>query len=195
MGRPKSDLLTYGRKLHDIGRVFVEAVHDAEGNDEDAERIFKDPLRRQIAQLIMGKLKLDEHPSDSLAAEYGLTVVDNEDVEPTVKSVADLELVYFLKPNDDGRITGQVMRQRAVTLKANLGLSDAKYLLDHQSEISPEFRGKVLVFVGTLLRGSNGRLYVAGLYWDDGRWCLDFYWLDDDWRGGFCLARCKSAAL
>ncbi len=56
----KSNLLTYGRKLNDIGRVFVEAVYAAGGSDEDAERIFGKALQRQIGQLVMGKLPLEK---------------------------------------------------------------------------------------------------------------------------------------
>lgn len=54
----KSNLLTYGRKLNDIGRVVVEAVYAVGGNDEDAERVFGDILQRQIGRLVMGKLPL-----------------------------------------------------------------------------------------------------------------------------------------
>lgn len=54
----KSNLLTYGRRLNDIGRVVVEAVYAAGGSDEDAERIFGEVLQGQIGQLVMGKLLL-----------------------------------------------------------------------------------------------------------------------------------------
>ncbi|MBI5023041.1 MAG: hypothetical protein HZC05_02650, partial [Candidatus Magasanikbacteria bacterium] len=109
--------------------------------------------------------------ADKIVASYGYTVV--EDVAPTLKSVSDLELVSFLEPGEPF-VTGSVIRQRAVTLKANLGLVDAKYLLDHQSEIPTEFRSNLLVFAGTLLRDSYGRLPLAYLCWPGGRWRLDF---------------------
>lgn len=190
MGQGKSNLLTYGRKLHDIGRVMVEAVYNAGGNDEDAERVFGDDLRRQLAQLIMGKLKLAGHPSDTLAAEYGFTVL--EDVEPSRFQIKDLELVPFLKPEDDGSVNGEILRARASDLKANLGLMDAKRLLDNQAEISTEFRGSVLVFTGTLLRDSGGSLPVAYLCWRGGGWHLSFDWVVFDFNDNGRLVRCKS---
>lgn len=188
MGQRKSNLLTYGRRLRDIGRVMVEAVYNAGGNDEDAERIFT--IHRQLAQLIMGKLKFVGHPSSTLASSYGYTVL--EDVTPSEFKVVDLELVPFLNPEDGGRIGGETLRQRAVTLKANLGLVNAKYILDHQSEIPTEFRDYVLVFTGTLLRVSGGGLHVACLCWYGGCWHLDFDWLDCGFSGVGRLVRCKS---
>lgn len=130
-------------------------------------------------------------PSLALAANLipkGLEVI--EDVEPSQFQVKDLELVPFLH---EGKrpINGDTMRQRAVELNANLGLADAKFVLDHQDEIPVEFRGKYLVFTGTLLRYSGGYPRVAALFWYGSRWCLNFDWLAYDWDARGRLLRCK----
>ncbi|MBI5023140.1 MAG: hypothetical protein HZC05_03195 [Candidatus Magasanikbacteria bacterium] len=118
----------------------------------------------------------------------GWTIV--EDVAPTLKSASGLGLVSFLE-SGESRIIGTVLRERAITLKANFGLVDAKYLLDHQLEIQTEFRSNVLVFAGTLLRGSDGGLRVACLCWDGDHWYLNFDWLGSVWSGGDRLPRCQ----
>ncbi|MEK9182947.1 MAG: hypothetical protein AAB849_00350 [Patescibacteria group bacterium] len=136
-----------------------------------------------------GQLKA-KSKSEMVAAEHGFTVV--EDVPLTECKASDLELVPFLQSEDGGRIGGETLRKRAVTLKSNLGLMDAKRLLDNQSEIPIEFRGKVLVFTGTFLRDSDGSLHVSCLYGNGDRWCLSFYWIDNDFGDNSRLLRCKS---
>ncbi len=170
MGR-KSDVLTFGRKLHDIGRVVVEAVHDAGGNDEDAERIFGDTLHRQIGQLVMGKLKLSQHPcqihAPELIQDWCKEIV--EDVEPTDFHVKDLDFVAFLNEGD-APVSGSVMRKSAVALKANFGLSDAKRMLAEQADFPVDMRRKCIVLTGTVIRGPVGRLYVAYIHCDGVHW-------------------------
>ena len=152
-------------------------------------------LDRALQAIVEGCFEAvdDRFPSEIFAAKL---IPENwevlEDIAPTLKSIADLELVPFLNQNESF-IAGTVMRSRAITLKANLGLVDAKYLLDHQLEIPAEFRSNVLVFAGTLLRGSNGDLHVAYLCWNGNRWCLRFYRVGCDWDDGDRLVRCKPA--
>lgn len=40
------------------------------------------------------------------------------------------------------------------------------------------------------LRNPDGNLYVPYLYWNDGRWHLNFNWLDNDWNDDDRLVRC-----
>lgn len=92
-----------------------------------------------------------------------------ENVKPSKFEVKDLELVSFLE-NGEESIKGEVMHQRAIRLRANLGLEDVKYILDHQAEIPVEFRGKFLLFPGTLF----DCLHIVCLFWKDGEWCPAF---------------------
>lgn len=187
--RKKSEFVSGLGTAFEFVKAISDEVCELGGGDDDLRKVIAQAtLRRNLAQLIMGKLKLADHPSDALAAQHGFTVL--EDVAPSEFKVADLELVPFLK-NGESFINGETLRTRAVTLKANLGLVDAKYILDHKAEIPTEFR-RVLVFTGTLLRGSDGDLRVAVLYWLDGRWCLNFNWVGNGFDDYSRLVRCKS---
>lgn len=108
-----------------------------------------------------------------------------------ITSVADLELVSFLKPGED-RINGEEMVRRARhELNANLGQEDAEWLMEHQDQIPAEFRNFYLTFPGTVWQDSDGDRCVPCLYWYDGRWCLDFYWLEVDWISSVRLLRSR----
>ena len=130
-----------------------------------------------------GSLKLFQHPCQihcpELIPSWCKEIV--EDVASTDFNVGDLEFLRFLNDGEPP-IAGAIMRQKAVALKANYGLSDAKRLLDHQDEIPTDMRGKYIVFTGTVLRGSGGGLCVACLYWVGGRWCMEFNVLGGDWH-------------
>ena len=133
-------------------------------------------------------VKKEKFSSFVIAAKYGYTVV--EDVEPSQFKVKNLKFITFLE-SGESYITGETMRQRAVTLKGNIGLVDGQYLLDHQDEIPKEMRGKYIVFPGTLLRGSGDDLDVAYLSWLGFCWVLSFGWLGTDWGGSDRFARCE----
>ncbi len=111
-----------------------------------------------------------------------------EDVQPSAFKVGDLKPISFLK---EGEIyaRGEVMRTRAMSLRANLGLVDAKYIMDHQAELSPRLRGMNLIFTGTRLRDPLGHLFLPFLYWDWSahRWYLDFGWVDGYVREDYLL--------
>ncbi len=92
-----------------------------------------------------------------------------ENVELSEFEVSNLELVSCLKKDED-EVGGEEMRRRAVRLGANLGLDDAKYILDHQAEIPPKFRGKFLLFPGTLF----DTYHIVCLIWKDGEWLPAF---------------------
>ena len=195
MGKQKSDLVSDMMCGAQIIKAISDALRDRGGNDNCLKKILGEHslFPGRIADLLMEqeqKPARQPHPSDAIAAEYGFTVL--EDVQPSDFQIKDLEMVPFLKPEDGGNVIGTVMRTRAVTLKANLGLTDAKHLLKHKEEIPVEFRGKYLVFTGTLLRDSGGVLLVAYLFWNGVCWLLNFRWVDFVWDGGNRLLRCKS---
>lgn len=106
-----------------------------------------------------------------------------EDVsEPATIVIADLEVISFLREGE-GSVSGDVMRQRAIELGANLGHRHAEFLLGAQEEIPAEFRKFFLVFPGTVWRGSDGdgSLYVSCISCRGGRWGLYFGWLGAVW--------------
>lgn len=190
MAKKSSEFLKALGRYFEISKAVLNAVLDQGGTDDDLARILSDAeLRREIARLIVMKPAKSEFPSAAIAREYGYTVV--EDVAPTLDPDADLEFVSFLEPGESV-VSGETMRKRAVALKANLGLADLKFLLEHQDKIPAEFRGtKYLAFPGTVLRSPHGCLFVACLYWDVGRWVVDFDRVADDWFVVDLLPRCK----
>ncbi len=126
---------------------------------------------------------------DENIAGKGWEIVEN--VKPSKFEINELELVSFLEKGED-EVVGEEMRRRAVRLRANLGLDDAKFVLDHQAEILVGFRGKFLLFPGTLF----DCLHIICLFWKDGEWrpCFvpvgfNFAFGDEDF-----LVRCRSVA-
>ncbi len=113
-----------------------------------------------------------------------------EDVGASEFKVKDLELVSFLKEGEEG-VSGEKLRRRAVKLKANFGLEDAKYVLDHQAEIPVEFRGKYIMFPGTLF----DCLHIVSIKWEDNKWQFGFVpvGFGFDFVGDDFLVRCKNA--
>ena len=108
-----------------------------------------------------------------------------------ITDVSKLEFTPILKEGEDP-INGEVMRERAKEKGCDYGLEDLDFFLDHQDEIPKEFRDPniYLVFPGAVLEDSSRDRYVACLVWDDGRWCLDFFWLDSD-----CYSDCRFLSL
>lgn len=146
------------------------------------------PEDQPIEAIVRGMRK--GFPSAALAEQYGYTVLEDL-AKPTEFAVKDLEFIPVLK---DGElpITGDVMRDRAVTLKANFGLCDVPRLLDQQADIPVELQDKYIVLAATKLRDRDGNLYVAYLNFSGKRWCLIFFGrLDDDWVGDDRFPRCK----
>ena len=121
--------------------------------------------------------------SAALAADLipkGWEVV--EDVAPTAFDVARLKPRSFLRDGDGGVIDGDEMRKRAGELKTNWSLADGRRMLAEQSRIPTGLRGYYIPLTGTVLRDSDGNLYVAFLYFYGVRWYLYFIWLDHDWN-------------
>jgi len=192
--------LSIARSVLDLAVGFVTSVEEADGTIEDARRaIFKDEnLKRQLGLLVMGKLKLEGAPCQRLVPHLLPNWVKEvvEDVEPIQLDPAKLKFIGFLREGDGNWVDSATMRMRAVELKANRGLSDVPALLGEDGKglvtIPAELRGKAyIVLSGTLLRYSDGDLYVPYLSWDDDRWVLDFGWLGHDWDESDRLVSCE----
>ncbi len=125
---------------------------------------------------------------DSSVIPPGYTILEN--VKPSKLNIKNLEIVSFLN-SDETSINGKVIRDRAIERNANFCLEDAKYLLEHQSEIPLEFRGKYIVFTATLFRDPSGYIHMAYIDFRGGRWDLYFHWIDGGWEGRYRLVRSK----
>lgn len=173
---------------------LVEDVMQALGLTKDgAQRllekggVFKDKLTPIFNELSAEKFPCHIHASELVPNGY--TVV--EDVEPTPSlDIEKLEYIGFLEWQEK-HIGGEEVQKRAVKLKGNLGLSDAKYLLANQAKIPTELRGKYIVLPGTVLRNTGGDCFVPYLVWSSGRWILRLYLLSSSFDGDDRLVRSK----
>ncbi|GEM_PF-2025190 len=145
-------------------------------------------LRRHLQSAIEGRFgSISAYVLVNNKTKDGWTLVEH--CPRRITSVRDLELVSFLK-QDENSVKGEEMVRRArVELDASYGQEDAEWLLGHQNEIPVEFQKYYLVFTGTIWRGSYGRRYVSYLFWDGEHWCLSFFWLGHDFFSGDRLVR------
>lgn len=105
----------------------------------------------------------------------------------------EFEFISCLNENENCIFSWEELQKWAVNLNANLGLKDAEFLEEHQSLISEKMRNKWIVFPGTILRDSDGFLYVACLDWDGDRWVLRFDWIGRVFGADYVLPRSKSS--
>lgn len=166
---------------------FVKAISDEVkklgGNDDDLRKVItQSSLCYQVATTIIGKMKLD-----SVDFVFpGFRII--EDVDQSSFNIAQLKFRSFMKDDDGVCIDNQTMRSRAISMKGNLGLADAKYLFYHQEEIPSNIRNKVIIFPGTVLYWSNHILSMPYLYWGEEVWRLYFVKTENLWDDQSCLA-------
>lgn len=122
--------------------------------------------------------------------ERGYKLIEEGSQHPEGVAVADLERKEFFN-FDESYITGKELQKRARKLNANLGQHTAEYLLEHQDEISEDWRDTYLVFPGTVWRRSGDIRLVPCLHWYDGRWSMRFLWLDYKLFSGDRLVRVR----
>ncbi len=135
---------------------------------------FSHLLREDVAELmVMPVFSRDMRKEDWELLE------DVGDPDPAEIIIADLEVVSFLK-GDETLVSGEVMRNRAVELQANLGQRHAEFLLKHQEEIPKEFRKFYLVFPGTVWRDPCYYPRVPCLRRRGRQWTLYFRWIEGD---------------
>lgn len=187
-----------GQQKKQIARL-VEDVMAALGlTKTDAQRLIEQGgVFKERITPILKDLAVEKSPALVHAARHipnGWEIVKGEDASPTLTSVGDLELVEFLVGSEE-YVVGETMRKRGIKKQAMLGLSDAVWLLEHQSEIPEEMRKYYIVFSGTTLRDPGGYRRVAYLDWSGGQWYLHFHWLDRDFYRDYRLARRKSAGI
>lgn len=151
-----------------------------------------------------GNLHLvNRHPSFEFCPELIPESVDEagvnrkwgviQDVFPVLTTnieIANLQFACFLKGVETS-IGGETLRWRAKELGGDLGLADAKHLLNHQDEIPEEWRGYFIVFPGTVLSEPGGRRLVPIMFWLGDRWHLYFLWLFNEWVGRDRLIVCE----
>ncbi|TSC83730.1 MAG: hypothetical protein G01um101413_870 [Parcubacteria group bacterium Gr01-1014_13] len=183
--------ITSGQRKQ-ISRFLQDGLEHLDLTKEDAQLIIMQGgvLQTELKETIAILLKNRKFPSLlSTAGDIiprGWEVV--EDVAPSKFEVKDLELISFLE-NGEEWIGTKEMYKRAVDLNANLGLVDAKYVLEHQGEISAEFRKRSLLFTGTKALDLQGILCFPFLYWSGNHWVFHFGWGEIKWGDHYSLVR------
>ena len=134
-------------------------------------------LQREIGDILFDALVSSDN-TDAVR-EFAKTLV--KDAMPTSFTVGNrtYDMLSFLRGNEKS-VVGHTMVERAKEMVANLGQDDGQYLLDNQQDIPVALRGKVM-FVFTDWRHPDVSSYVYYVYWGDGRWVRDWYWLDGGW--------------
>jgi len=126
-------------------------------------------------------------PVKLLGQVWTIEEQDERSLALTQVNLANVRLEHMLKKGED-RIAGEEKLKRLK--KANHIRLDAKVfqtLWENQALIPEAWKQEThgnttyIFFDGTILRIPDGNRYVLYLYWNDGRWGWDFYWLDRDW--------------
>lgn len=193
MGKPvRSEFVSALDRGAAILRALSQDVADQGGDDTDLLRILTDgACRKDIAARLVAhrqpQVTLTQFPCQRLAGELIPQNNGNpwevlEDVEPTLIEGCTLDFLPFLEGNETS-IGGELMYRRAWAKRANLGLSDVKFVLANQHLIPYEMRGNYLLFAGTKFLNPDGRFYVPCLIWNNDCWLLKFFWLSNVFGG------------
>ncbi len=85
------------------------------------------------------------------------------------------------QPNGDYMLGNELRKEMLGKPVLNANILD--YLLKNTNLIPEEWKGKYVLFWGTIYRDSDGLLCVRCLYFSAGRWHWHYGWLGDGWSG------------
>jgi len=139
--------------------------------------------------MLVDTITIEVRPEDDLSLPDGRRLVEEESVEE-FDGPATLEGAKFLE-GYEAWINGEEMLERAKKLGDCAGLRHAKALLRQQNLIPANWQEKILVFAGTVARGSDGHRDVAYLCWYVYRWDLFWSCRDDTFDFRFCVVRLR----
>ncbi len=190
--------LTRGTKMHTIRSLekqldkIRQQLRQEEGYPFALKQLGNglQALRDGRFEAIGGLSRSWIHAADLIPEGY--TII--EDVQPIFDlRVTDLRFVGFLQDKHGFIAKGIQLRERAIALKANLGLADARNILIQQNDIPANLRGSLrIVFTGTIVRRPDGGLSIALLWWNGDciscRWSIYFMPFNGYWRDcEYCL--------
>lgn len=197
MGRNKSDIIGGIGAGFEILKALKDELTKLNVGDPDAYlRKIKSSasLRRKVAELLVGNTATAQaaapvatvpvvHTVDLDADPYVPNGWSVEEHKKGGRFVWDKEKVkfYLSQKQQGGYIIGNDLRKELADKPVfNACLLD--FLFAHPELIPEEWKGKAVFFWGTIYRDSDDRLCVRYLYWDDGRWDWNYYWLDSGWN-------------
>lgn len=110
---------------------------------------------------------------------------DHEQLPNRVKGVMEFDSAKVRLHLDRGQLDGKAMKGNELreSLKKTTvyGAQLGDFYYANQHLIPPEWKEEAVFFWGTIYRDSDGNLYVRHLYWGDGAWNWDYYWIVYCW--------------
>ncbi len=171
----------------DVGQAneFKLACRRAGYTNADIKKLCEGDILAQFLSVLKGhaNIVMAKHIIDCDADPY---VPDGWEVEEHTKGGQfEFEfqkiILYINNVQQNGHvIVGNKFREN-LKGKSVLNANVLDFLLAHPDLIPHGWKDKHVFFWGTIYRGSDGRLYVRCLGWDDCRWGWNDYWLG----GGF----------
>ena len=149
------------------------------------------PIGKIDEQLPLIYLEVEQKPS--IFDQWIKDGWEPEKKGPPLGSKSNLKLSTFLKDGET-YVNGEEMLRRGIEDEPELGplagYKHAEYLFNNQHLIPAGYRGKVLVFAGTVWQDPRGYRCVVCLFWDGERWRLRRDWLGHaDWHDYYRLVR------
>jgi len=199
MRKQKSGIVSDMMRGTQIVKRLSDALRDRGGSDAHLLKILdqNSPYPVLIADLLMqtGEMAAPPSPPPPPAYTTESLVPDGWKIEryvlPNRFEVRDLEFIPFLY-GGELFLRGEDIMERVNELCANeLGLADAKYVLDHQDQIPADLREYTLFFAGAILCDDSKECRVPYLVFLNNAWTIEFYWMRDEWGGNFRVARFK----
>ena len=98
-------------------------------------------------------------------------------------------ILHLSKRQQNGKsLKGHDLREELTgkpVLNANIldALADNPHLIPEDWKKNEQGNTRYIFFWGTIYRRADGDLCVRYLYFNDGTWYRNYYWLDDDWHG------------
>jgi hypothetical protein len=118
----------------------------------------------------MGKILLEKHADGKLYANR-------------------VEIIRYLLPDQrDGKISQGKKFRKELNEKQMLNACILDALRTNPQLIPDEWKTGFTHFEGTVFCNAHDCLCVESLYWDGGKWDLDYGWLEDAWDEFFLIA-------
>lgn len=146
------------------------------------------PVLRGFAEVTMRKLVIDgdakpycpENWSVESHLKMGQTEFDPSKIE-----------LWLAEGQKNGWVNGKVLRKEIEKLEGVMNANMLDGLLKNQHLIPESWKGKAVMFWGTIYRASYGNLCVRYLYWHGDAWYWSYYWLGYDFLGFNPAARAR----
>ncbi len=165
---------------------LVDALEKAGFTVEDVTKLLQFSKLKYVRDVIHGKAEIvypeyliDCDADAKIPEGYNWTVVEHRKMGNYKFNPVQLSLHFSKKQQASGFIEGDELRKELKDKKV-LNSNVLWFLLDNPTLIPDEWKGKAVLFWGTIFRGSDGDLYVLYLRWDGSAWNWYDFWFGND---------------